>query len=255
MGSHADARTIVRVVAVAAAAVLLPAASAAPDATPRPRVLVFTKTAGFRHDSIPAGIRAIRELAGARGIRVDATEKGAAFTARNLRRYRAVVFMSTTGDVLTPAQQRAFQRWVESGGGFAGIHAAADTEHGWPWYGRLVGARFRSHPAIQQATIRVRTARHPSTAGLPGTWVRRDEWYNFASLPPRGARVLATLDETTYAPGDGAMGAFHPIAWTLTLGRGRAWYTGGGHTSESYTEPLFRRHLIGGIRWAARLTG
>ena len=253
--SSADLRKLIRLVVVAAAAVLLQAAAAAPDATPRPRVLVFTKTAGFRHDSITPGIRAIRELAGASRIRVDATENGAAFTARNLRRYRAVVFLSTTGDVLAPAQQSAFQRSEQAGGGFAGVHAAADTEHGWPWYGRLVGARFRSHPHIQQATVRVGTARHPSTAGLPRSWVRTDEWYNFATPPRRGVRVLATLDEATYSPGDGAMGSFHPIAWSHTLGRGRAWYTGGGHTSESYAEPLFRRHLIGGIRWAARLTG
>jgi cytochrome c len=235
---------------------LVPTAISSAAAAQSPvRILVFSKTAAFRHDSIPAGIRAIRELAGARRIRVDATENGAAFTTRNLRRYRAVVFLSTTGDVLTRAQQQAFQRYVRGGGGFAGVHAAADTEYGWPWYGHLVGARFRSHPNVQPAIIRVRTTSHPSTAGLPKLWLRTDEWYNFASLPPRGTRILATLDETSYAPGEGSMGSVHPIAWAHTLLGGRSWYTGGGHTAESYAEPRFRRHLIGGIRWAARLTG
>src|ERR671923_540734 len=230
--------------------------SASPGARvqPRPRVLVFTKTAAFRHDSIPAAIRAVRDLGTARGIRVDATEDGGAFTTANLRRYRAVVFLMPSGDVLTARQQRAFEGYIRRGGGFAGVHSAADTEYAWPWYGRLVGARFRSHPQVQSAVIRIRTRRHPSTSALPTTWTRTDEWYNFASRPRRDTRILATLDETSYAPGEGAMGANHPIVWAHSFLGGRAWYTAGGHTSESYGEPLFRRHLIGGIRWAARLT-
>jgi cytochrome c len=246
----------VRIAALLVPVVLLPAtlAAASTDATPAPRILVFTKTAGFRHDSIPAGVRAVRELAAARGIRVESTANGAAFNTRSLKRYRAVVFLSTTGDVLTAPQQRAFERYVRGGGGFVGVHAAADTEYGWAWYSRLVGARFRSHPAVQPAAVEVRTRSHPSTAGLPRRWTRTDEWYNFASRPPRGTLVLATLDETSYMPGEGAMGPGHPIAWAHSRLGGRAWYTGGGHTAESFAEPLFRRHLIGGIRWAARLT-
>ena len=235
---------------------LLPAAFAAAstDATPRPRILVFTKTAGFRHDSIPAGVRAVRELAAARGIRVESTANGAAFNTRSLKRYRAVVFLSTTGDVLTAPQQRAFERYVRGGGGFVGVHAAADTEYGWAWYSRLVGARFRSHPAVQPAAVDVRTRSHPSTAGLPRGGRGRTSGTTSRRGPPRGTLVLATLDETSYMPGEGAMGPGHPIAWAHSRLGGRAWYTGGGHTAESFAEPLFRRHLIGGIRWAARLT-
>jgi cytochrome c len=240
-------------VAAALAALVLPAAVAAPEAPRPPRILVFTKTAGFRHASIPAATRAVRDLARRRGIAVDTTEDARAFTRSNLRRYRAVVFLLTTGDVLEPAQERALERYVRGGGGFAGVHSATDTEHGWPFYGALVGARFRSHPHIQPARIDVRIHTHPSTAGLPRRWTRTDEWYNFDRLPRRGIRVLATLDETSYAAGDGAMGSPHPIAWSHTLLGGRVWYTGGGHTDESYAEPLFRRHLIGGIRWAAGL--
>jgi cytochrome c len=227
--------------------------AAAPQAT-RSRVLVFTKTTEFRHASIPAGLQAVRELGERNGLRVDATEDSRAFTPSNLARYGAVVFLSTTGDVLTGRQQAAFEHFIHAGGGFVGVHAAADTEYGWPWYGRLLGARFESHPQIQTATIKVTNRRDPSTVSLPRTWIRTDEWYNFQSNPRPHVRVLATLDESSYSPGDGAMGADHPIAWSHEFQGGRAWYTAGGHTDESYSEPLFRRQLLGGIRYAAGLT-
>jgi cytochrome c len=231
------------------------ASLAADTATPqRPRILVFTKTAGFRHASIPTAVRAIRELGQRNGLSVEATEDAAAFSASNLRRYRAVVFLLTTGDVLNESQQAAFERFVRGGGGFAGVHSAADTEHGWAWYGRLLGAHFRSHPQIQRASVRVTNRKHPSTSGLPANWLRVDEWYNFTRNPRPSVDVLARLDEGSYRPGDGAMGADHPIAWAHSFQGGRAWFTGGGHTDESYAEPLFRRHLLGGIRYAAGLT-
>ncbi|MFL5972359.1 MAG: ThuA domain-containing protein [Gaiellaceae bacterium] len=237
--------------AAPAIGVSLAAETAARD---RPRILVFTKTAGFRHTSIPVAVRAIRELGQRHGLTVDATEDAGAFTQSNLRQYRAVVFLLTTGDVLNEAQQAAFERFVRGGGGFAGVHSAADTEDGWEWYGRLLGTRFRSHPQIQRAAVRVSNRKHPSTSGLPANWLRVDEWYNFTRNPRPAVEVLARLDEASYAPGDGAMGADHPIAWAHSFQGGRSWFTGGGHTDESYAEPLFRRHLLGGIRYAAGLT-
>lgn len=217
------------------------------------RVLVFTKTAGFRHTSIPSAVQALRELGARNRFAIDATEDPGAFTDANLARYAVVAFVLTTGDVLDDARQAAFQRYIRSGHGFVGVHSASDTEYSWPWYGRLVGAFFKSHPAIQPATLDVADRRHLSTARLPRRWARRDEWYNFATNPRPAVRVLATLDETTYAPGDGAMGRDHPIAWVHEFDGGRAWYTGGGHTEASYDEPLFRAHLLGGIRYAAGL--
>jgi cytochrome c len=242
------------ILALAVAAVFLEATSAAPQQRGSDfRVLVFTKTAGFRHSSIPAAVEALRQLGARNGFTIDATEDPGKFTDANLRRYAAVAFVLTTGDVLDDARQAALQRYIRSGHGFVGVHSAADTEYAWPWYGRLVGAYFKSHPAIQSATLDVTDRRHLSTAGLPRRWARRDEWYNFATNPRRAVRVLATLDEATYSPGDGAMGRDHPIAWAHELDGGRAWYTGGGHTEESYSEPLFRAHLLGGIRYAAGL--
>ena len=230
-----------------AAAVLLAAPASA--AKPRFRVLVFSATEGFRHDSIPAGVAAVRSLGAAHGFAVDATEDPSAFTDRRLRRYAAVMFLSTTGDVLDAAQQAAFRRYVRRGGGFAGVHAAADTEAGWAWYGGLVGARFLRHPAVQRATIRVTDRRHPSTRRLPRRWTRTDEWYDFRAQPRRGVRVLARLDESSYS--GGTMGARHPIAWCRRVAGGRSWYTGLGHTTASWREPRFRGHVLGGIWWAA----
>lgn len=218
------------------------------SAAPRERLLVFSKTAGFRHDSIPDGIACVRELLGDR-YEIDASEDAAAFTPSNLARYKAVVFLSTTGDILDAEQQRAFEGYIHLGGGFAGIHAAADTEHTWPWYGKLVGAYFKTHPSIQEALVRVEDRTHPSTAMLPENWRRTDEWYVYKSNPRGEVKVLANLDTTTIT-GE-TMGADHPIAWFHDFEGGRAWYTGGGHTKESYREPLFRAHIKGGVLWAA----
>jgi type 1 glutamine amidotransferase len=213
------------------------------------RVLVLTKTAGFRHASIPAGAAAITELGQRNGFAVDSTGDAGRISDAGLAPYRAVVFLSTTGDFLDPNQQAALQRFVERGGGWVGIHAAADAERGWPWYGQLVGTLFKHHPAVQPATIHVTDRRHPATAQLPATWRRTDEWYDFQTDPSGHVHVLARLDESTYR--GGTMGASHPIAWCHTVGGGRAFYTALGHTTESYSEPLFLDHLLGGIRWAA----
>ncbi|WP_455360468.1 ThuA domain-containing protein [Streptomyces sp. SYSU K21746] len=218
------------------------------DGKPKKRVLVFSKTAGFRHDSIPAGVAALKELGAQRGLTVDATEEAGQFTAENLARYDAVVFLSTTGDVLNTGQQTAFEKYVADGGGYMGVHAAADTEYDWKFYGGLVGAYFASHPHIQPATVRVEDHDHPATAHLDTTWQRTDEWYDYRTNPRGQARVLATLDETSYT--GGTMKGDHPIAWCQPYEGGRSFYTGGGHTKESYAEPAFRQHLLGGLLYA-----
>ncbi|GAA4195199.1 hypothetical protein GCM10022252_40660 [Streptosporangium oxazolinicum] len=231
---------------LAAATVLVPAAQAA--AAPY-EVLVFSKTAGFRHDSIPTGIQAIRDLGAANGFTVTATEDANAFSAANLATYEAVIFLSTTGDVLNATQQTAFQNYVNGGGGYLGVHAAADTEYDWAYYGQLVGAWFSGHPAIQQATVKTEDNTHPATSHLGATWSRSDEWYNYRTNPRSTARVLQSLDESTYS--GGTMNGDHPITWCHPQGSGRSFYTGLGHTIQSYAEPAFRSLLLGGIRYAA----
>src|SRR4051794_20167825 len=232
------------------------------------KVLVFSKTAGFRHDSIPQGIAAIQALGASNGFTVDATEDGAQFTDANLARYDVVVFLSTTGDVLNDAQQTAFEHFIQAGGGYVGIHAATDTEYTWPWYGQLLGGYFRNHPAgTPTATVHVDDANEPSTTGLPANWSRVDEWYNFQppanpvvngggnDYSPRdsGVHVLMTVDESTYAEDDGnTTDDDHPVTWCTDFDGGRAWYTALGHTQASYSEAAFRTHVLGGLKTAAR---
>lgn len=240
--------------AAASALGLAACAARAPDAVPRGgapalRVLVFTRTLGYRHDSIPDGIAAVEALGGAHGFAVDATEDAALFTSENLARYRVVVFLSTTGDVLEGVQRDALQGFVRGGGGFVGVHSATDTLYDWPWYGALVGASFARHPAIQPASVRVEDPAHPSTRGLPDPWTWTDEWYDFRASPRPGVHVLLTVDESSYH--GGGMGADHPVAWYHDFDGGRAWYTALGHVREAYRDAAFRSHLLGGIVYAA----
>ena len=239
-------------------------AAAEPD-----RALVFSKTAGFRHkDSIPVGNELLKKQFESLGLQVDLSEDSAVFTAENLARYRVVAFMSTTGDIMPPpvakdasaedkaaaekagaARRKAFEAWMEAGGGFVGVHAASDTEYKWAWYGKMIGGYFNGHPAIQDAVLHPAVADHPSTVHLPRNWKRKDEWYNFRKPMQRDIEVLLTIDETSYKAGNSAMGAHHPMAWCKEVGKGRMFYTAGGHTKESFSEELFVRHLLGGIRW------
>ncbi|WP_440901668.1 ThuA domain-containing protein, partial [Actinosynnema sp.] len=215
-------------------------------------VLVFSKTAGFRHGSIPSGIAAIERLGEEHDFSVTSTEDAAIFTEAGLAPFETVVFLSTTGDVLNDAQQTAFEAYIGNGGGFAGVHSASDTEYGWEFYGDLVGAYFTSHPQNQTARVLVEDPAHPSTEGLPQSWTRFDEWYNFDRNPRNDVHVLASLDETSYNPGNGAMGDDHPIAWCQEMpDGGRSWYTAMGHTNESFVEAEFLDHLLGGIETTA----
>jgi type 1 glutamine amidotransferase len=222
--------------------------SSAPTVAEVPQVLVFSKTLGFRHSSIPFGIDAIRRLGADHGFEVTATEDASQFTGDNLVRFDAVVWLSTTGDILDPAQQQAFEEYVAGGGGYVGVHSAADTEYEWGWYAGLVGALFADHPAIQPATVIVEDRSSVATAHLGERWSRADEWYNFRSNPRGGVRVLLSIDESTYT--GGTMGD-HPITWCHDVGAGRAFYTALGHTDESYSDASFLAMLLGGIQIAA----
>ncbi|HSR25460.1 MAG TPA: ThuA domain-containing protein [Candidatus Eisenbacteria bacterium] len=240
--------------AAAAALGLATCVARAPDAapgggTPSLRVLVFSRTLGFRHDSIPDGVAALEALGREHGFGVDSTEDAGRFTPSNLARYRVVVFLSTTGEVLQGAERDALRGFVRGGGGFVGVHSAADTLYDWPWYGALVGAYFARHPAVQPAALRVEDASHPSTRGLPDPWTWTDEWYDFRASPRPEVHVLLAVDESSYH--GGGMGADHPVAWYHAYDGGRAWYTALGHVREAYRDPAFRAHLLGGIAYAA----
>jgi type 1 glutamine amidotransferase len=214
------------------------------------RILLFSRTVVFRHDSIPEAIAAFREMQSSGGFVAEDTEDPAQFTTDNLARFSVVVFLMTTGDVLDNTQQAAFEAWVNAGGGYLGVHSASDTEYGWPFYGQLVGAYFSQHPDIQTATVNIQTPTHPAVLGLPSPWNRLDEWYDFRTNPRGAVEVLATVDESSYS--GGTMGADHPMVWAHATPSGaRAFYTGMGHTKESYADPTFRQHLLAALRWVA----
>ena len=212
------------------------------------KVLIFSKTAGFHHASIAVGIPAIIKLGQEHNFDVDTTTDAAKFTYDNLKQYAAVIFLSTTGDVLNDAQQAEFEKYIKSGGGFVGVHSATDTEYNWGWYGNLVGAYFKNHPDHQQdAVLHIVDANFPATKGLPKEWTRKDEWYNFKWIEP-GLHILITIDEKTYTGGNN--GDYHPMSWYHYFDGGRAFYTALGHTDESYSDPTYLKHLLGGIEWA-----
>lgn len=217
--------------------------------------LVFSRTLLFRHASITNGIAAIKELGQANHFNVDASEDSAVFTRSNLAKYRVIVLLSTSGEIFNDEQKAALKDYVEKGGGIAAIHAAVAgdlaTEGSWGWYGEALCAKFTNHSSVVQATVRVEDKKNPSTATVPVSWVRTDEWYNFINSPRGKAHVLASLDESTYK--GGTMGKDHPIAWCRKMGKGRIWYTALGHTEASFSEPLFLEHLLGGIQLAAGL--
>jgi len=206
------------------------------------RILVMSKTAGFRHASIPAGQAALLAIAREEGFTLTFTEDAAQFTDESLGQYDAVVFLNTTGDILDPAQQASFERYIAAGRGLLGIHAATDTETdgNWPWYNALIGAKFKSHPAIQEARL------IPSSPGAP-EFRFTDEWYDFADASPN-RRPLVEIDRASY---DGSSaGGREPIVWTNDVTGGRAFYIGLGHTDESYASPVMRDFIVQGLRYA-----
>ena len=211
-------------------------------------ILLFSKTVEFRHDSIAPAIAGINSLGGGNNFKVFHTEDASYFDSTNLRNYHAVIFLNTSGNVLNDDQQKHFKQYIQGGGGWVGIHCATDTETDWPWYGKLAGAYFNGHPDIQKANLAVVDKSHSSTAMLPDSWIRTDEWYNFKDINQE-INILIKIDESSYE--GGTNGVNHPVAWYHTFDGGRSFYTALGHTKESYSEKLFLQHLLGGIKWAA----
>ena len=228
--------------------VILVGCSATKKITQSPKILVFSATKGFRHASIANGKMALLKMGAEKNWKVDTTEDATVFTETNLKQYRVVVFLNTTGNILNDEQQIAFQKYIEAGGGFVGIHSATDTEYDWPWYNNLVGAYFESHPKPQVALYNVVNKNHPAVNFMPDTLRRLEEIYNFKSFKKELVNVLITIDEKTYT--GGKMPDYHPIAWYHNYDGGRAFYTEWGHHPETFTDPLFLQHLAGAIQWA-----
>ena len=217
--------------------------------TPEKRILIFSKTAAFRHSAIPAGKTALIKLGKEIGFETDTTENAALFTEKNLQKYSAVIFLNTTGNVLNESQQEAFEHYIQAGGGYLGIHAATDTEYDWPWYNNLSGAYFASHPGnpnVQEGEAYVVNDNHPSMKDFPKKWKIKDEFYDFKSFNPK-VTVLVKIDEKSYK--DGKMGDNHPMSWFHEYDGGKAFYTNFGHEDATYINPVFVKHLTGGLNY------
>lgn len=213
-------------------------------------VLVFSATKGFRHASIPDGIKAIQKLGIEHGFEVDAREDVNAFTSINLKKYKLLVFLSPTGtNVFNDSQKQALKEYINNGGRFVGIHAATDFCYEWEWYGKMVGAYFESHPQIQEVKLNIVMPKNKMVKGLPQPWMHKDEWYNFKSFNP-AVKVLIKADETSYQ--GGKMKNDHPVSWYHEFEGGKIFYTALGHTKECYTDSLFLNHLWAGMKWAMK---
>jgi type 1 glutamine amidotransferase len=214
---------------------------------PTPAILVFTKTTGFRHDSIPAGVAAVERIAAELGYETEHTEDSAVYNPLDLARFAAVAWVSPSGDILDELERAALADYVTGGGGWCGIHAASTAERSWPFFREMVGARFIGHPpGCTPGEIDVKDTGHASTAHLPKRWSWTDEWYSFDERP-KDVDVLLEADEDTYDTADLAMGNPHPIAWHRRLEAGRCFYTALGHAEESYADPVFLAHIRGGL--------
>ncbi|MBN8430956.1 ThuA domain-containing protein [Microbulbifer salipaludis] len=222
------------------------------------KALLFTKTAGWQHESIPAAISATRRLSELHDFAVVHSDSADVFTPENLKQFDVVVFLLTTGDVLNERQQDAFQAFIRSGKGYVGIHSAADTEYDWSWYRGLVGRNFLIHPAVQSAKLNVLEAGFPGLEFMPARFTWTEEYYTYGAEHSESLNYLLSVDESTYQPQamwgeikSNGMGEFHPIAWYQQYDGGRAFYTGLGHLPASYDSAMFLSHLYGGIYWAA----
>ncbi len=219
-----------------------------------PNVLVFSRTNGFRHDSIPAGIAMVQDIANVHGYGFTATEDSAAFTAANLAQYSTIVFMNTTGDIFNDSQKAAFRAYIENGGGYVGIHSAADTEHGWDWYMQtlLGGARFIHHgDGIPHARVEVIQPNHWIMNHIGHEWHIHEEWYFWENNPRdhENVDVLAVLDRSSYNSNYPVED--HPIVFTNTVGDGRVFYTAKGHVIETFLDPRMIEQIRKAIEWTS----
>lgn len=229
------------------------------------RVLVFSKTNSFRHkDGIPGAKALFNEIAIRRDWAVYHSENGALFDAEHLARFDVVVFSNASGDVMSEDQERAFQTWLEAGGGWIGIHSAGDKSHReWEWYqDTLIGGLFTAHimdPQTQEARVVVEDGDHPATRDLPAEFMHAEEWYSWdASAREKGFHVLLTVDESSYTPFARGFGAEmdlrmgdHPVVWARCVGKGRALYSAMGHWADAYANPAHAKLLENAIEWTA----
>ncbi|CAE6459391.1 unnamed protein product [Rhizoctonia solani] len=232
------------------------------------KVLLCSRTDGFRHDSIPTAVKELIKWGPYYNISFDATEDAAKFTVENLAQYDALLFVHTSGDIFDSTGQAAFQDYIAKGGNFAAVHAAATTYLLKPWmpWTETLGATFLNHPQRQTATFVKEMTGHPATHDQPDRWTFDEEVYSFTSNPRNlGAKLLWSVDPGSYKENSDieAQGTPHPIAWYQDYAAGavmksggpgpgipgRSFYSSLGHNNSTWMDPIFMKHIMGGLTW------
>ena len=241
-----------------AALLAIAVTGAAFAATPpqQKRVLIFSHSTGYRHASIEPGVAAFKQLAARERVGVVASEDPNLFSPAGLKGFDAIIFLSTSTDSKKPESEwfqgerrTALQAFVRRGGGIVGIHAASDSHYHWPWYQRMIGGHFISHPkGTPTGTVKIVDPTHRSTRGLPAKITRTDEWYYFGDYNPE-MKLLITLDPHSIGEKDSNP---NPVSWSHNFEGGRVFYTAMGHTNESYSDANFLKHVAGGLNWVLR---
>lgn len=225
-----------------------------------PNILVYSKTNGYRHASIPTAIKTIQKMAGKNNWDVTATEDSTFFTPNNLEAFDLIVFVSPTGDILNRDQEKAVEQFVEGGKSLLTIHAGTDAEFDWPWYMNAIGAKFLGHPPTQKAQVIIEDRNNPSTKCFPDSvWEAEDEWYSFTTNPRDKVHVLISIDENSYDVDDNRWFAGakqrmgdHPLVWYKMVGKGLVYQSAFGHTDAMYSNPVYICHLKGAIKWLTK---
>jgi type 1 glutamine amidotransferase len=244
--------------------------SALPAKAPAPvgkkhEMLVFTRTAGFRHGSIPVGVETMKRLGDKTGLfTVTHTEDPAAFEADSLKKFDVICMLNTTNEVFFTGDKEVEERlkanlldFVSSGKGIVGIHAATDTYKGWKEYTDMMGGAFVKHPWNAGDTVRVKNLdpKHPVNASFKGEGLTiKDEIYKFTknTAQPGDRRMLLALDPdgTDMSKDKEDVRDFYPVAWVDTWGKGRVFYCSLGHNDEIYWNPVVVEHYLAGIQFA-----
>ncbi len=222
------------------------------------KALLVTTTNGWHHESLHYGVVALNELATKNFFDITLLQDPNGITEAYLKQFHVIIFLNTTGNILNAEQQKAMERFIQSGKGFVGIHSASDTEYDWEWYTKLVGRMFHIHPEIQTAKLQVLDATFPGLQGFADGRLWTDEWYEFGEEKVKDLQYILGVDETTFNPkadwgakkGQG-MGKFHPLAWYHNYDGGRSFYTALGHVPTNFSNEAFLNHLYAGILWAA----
>ncbi len=218
-------------------------------------ILLFSKTNGYRHSSISSGIKMLYDQSKKQHWIITATEDSTLIGDNFLSQFDVAVFINPTGNAIGEEEQTAFEKFMKSGKGFVGIHAAADCEYDWPFYGKLIGGYFLTHPPAQKATIVFENTDHPAMKPFKGmkTYTTVDEWYSYKENPRPNVHVLAHLDENTIkkSKNDEWKMGDHPIIWWNDDNGMRSFYTVFGHTHEAFQDEKVIEHITNAINWAA----